>query len=241
MNGQIYYHFLPSEFAINDLENEWIKVSTLGELNDPFELKPYLRYGFKERQPYHKVFREISKKWGLLCFSNDWNEPILWSYYAKKHTGIAIGFNILQDQVLKVNYGSDPKRQQIKLTNDKKTNEKLVLSLANVKYKKWEYENEYRLLVELKDCISKDYLPQEKRDLCLIKFGERLKVKEIVLGCNFDHEKEKKRIINLAIKLTAKIIPTREQWEGYKINPCGTKTVMYKNLMSSTRLKDYCQ
>jgi hypothetical protein len=39
MNEQIYYHFLPSGYAINDFENEWIKVSTLNSLNDPFELK----------------------------------------------------------------------------------------------------------------------------------------------------------------------------------------------------------
>jgi hypothetical protein len=136
MDEQIYYHFLPSGYAINDLENEWIKVSTVDSLNDPFELKPYLRYEFKERQPYHRAFKEISKKWGLLCFSDDWREPILWSYYAAKHKGIAIGFDILQDKVLEVDYSSDPKRQEIKLTNNKNIDEKSFLDLAKVKYRK---------------------------------------------------------------------------------------------------------
>jgi hypothetical protein len=95
--------------------------------------------------------------------------------------------------------------------------------------------------VELKDCISGDCLSPEVSDLRFIKFRGRLKVKKIVLGCKFDHEKEKENIINLAIKLNAEIIPTREEWEGYRINPCGTKTEMYKNLMSSMRLKNYCQ
>jgi len=227
MNEQIYYHFLHSGYAVNDLENEWIKVSTLDSLNDPFELKPYLRYRLEERQPFNKVFREISKKWGLLCFSDDWSEPILWSYYADKHMGIAIGFDILQDEILKVDYNFDPKRQQIELTNDKNTNEKLFLCLAKVKYKKWEYENEYRILVELKDCISKDCLPPKVRDLHFIKFGDRIKVKKIVLGCKFDHKKEKENIIKLATKLNAEIISTRPGWEDYKIHQCGTTTKQY--------------
>ncbi len=236
MKEQIYYHFLSPADAINDLENEWIKVSTLGELNDPFELEPYLRYGFEERQPYHKVRWRISKKWGILCFSDDWKEPILWSYYAKKHKGVAIDFNILQDKVIKVDYTFDPKRQKIALTNNKDKDEKLFLDLAKIKYKKWEYENEFRILVELKDCIPKDRLPQEKCDLSLIKFEDKLKIKEIVLGCRFNHEKEKEKIVKLAIKLNANIIPARAQWEGYKIRECGRWSPVYEDLLSSMRL-----
>lgn len=232
MSERVYYNFLSSKDAIDDLENEWIKVSTLNELNDPFELEPYLRYDFKDRHAFHNIRRRISKKWGILCFSDNWNEPILWSYYADKHKGIAIGFNILQDKVLRVDYSSDPKRQKIKLMNDKNTDEKLFLDLAKVKYKKWEYENEYRILIKLKECI-----PKKKRDLYLIRFGNRLKVRKIVLGCKFNHEKEKEKITKLAIKLNAEIIPTREEWEGYTINQCGTKTKLYKNLMKSMRLE----
>ena len=235
MSKQLYYNFLSSDDGINDLENEWIKISTLDGLNDPFELEPYLRLDFEDRQPYHKVRKVISKKWGILCFSNDWREPILWSYYAFKHRGIAIGFDILKDEVLEVHYTSNPKRQRIKLSNHKNKDEKLFLDLAKVKYKKWEYENEYRILVELKDCIPKECLPVDKRDHHFIKFGDRLKVKKIILGCRFDHKEEKENIVNLAIKLNAEIIPTREEGQGYKINPNGTKTKMYDNLKSSMR------
>ena len=69
MNKQIYYHFLPSYYAVDDLEGRRIRVSTLDTLNDPFEMVPYLRYrGLKRRQPYHKVRREISKKFGLVDY-----------------------------------------------------------------------------------------------------------------------------------------------------------------------------
>lgn len=243
MDEQIYYHFLSSQFAIEDLTNKWIKVSALGELNDPFELEPYLRFPYEGRQQYHEVSKHISKKWGLLCFSKNWRETVLWSYYAEKHKGIAIGFNILQGEVLKVRYTSYSKRQKIELTNDINIDAKLFLDLAKVKYKKWKYENEHRILVELKECLPKDCLTEE----CLppkvpypyfIKFEGRLKVREIVLGCRFNHKKEKENIGKLAIKLDAKIIPTREEWQGYKINKDGELDEMYKNLMSSMKLKN---
>lgn len=228
MNGQTYYHYLSSKHAMADLKNKRIKVSTLNTLNDPFELMPYRRYEFKERQPYNKVFREILKKWSLLCFSQDWSETLLWSHYADKHKGIAIGFEILQDAVLKVDYNPDPIRKQIGLTSGSKTNEKLFLDLAKVKYKKWEYENEYRILVKLKDC-----LPPTADGLRFLEFGDRLKVREIVLGCKFDHKKEKENIIKLAKQLGARVIPTRQGWEDYKIHRCGTKTKQYEEVQTS--------
>lgn len=83
MDKQIYYHFLSSENAVSDLEKKRIKVSLINELNDPFELLPYLRYNdFKKRKLYHEVHKAVSKKYGLLCFSRTWDEPLLWGHYA---------------------------------------------------------------------------------------------------------------------------------------------------------------
>ena len=28
----------------------------------------------------------------IICFSNDWNNPLPWGCYAKAHTGMALGF-----------------------------------------------------------------------------------------------------------------------------------------------------
>jgi len=221
MNKKIYYHLLSSQHAMEDLREKRIKVSTLDTLNDPFEMVPYLRYRSLERRaPYHKLRREISKKYGLLCFSQGWGEPLLWSHYADRHRGIAIGFEILQDEVVEVSYSSDPIRRQIELTNNLEANERLFLDLAKVKYKGWEYEDEVRILVELADCIrSGGHL--------FIPFGDRLKVGEIVLGCKFDHRGEKENIKDLAGQLGAIVIPSRQGWEDYKIRQCGTKTRLY--------------
>ncbi|MBU3978714.1 DUF2971 domain-containing protein [Patescibacteria group bacterium] len=221
MNKQIYYHFLPPDCAIDDLKKGKIKVSTLRSLNDPFEMVPYLRHkGVEGRRPYNKIRKEISKKYGLLCFSQNWQEPLLWSHYADKHKGIAIGFELLKDEVLKVEYTSNL-RKQIILTENSEINESLFLDLAKVKYKKWEYENEYRILVKLTEC-------KEIEEFFFAPFNNRLKVKEIILGCKFDHEKKRENIIKLASFYDAKITPTRLGWGDYKIHRCGYKTKKYE-------------
>lgn len=213
MSEQIFYHFLSSANAIHDLERKMIRISTLDTLNDPFELMPYLRYKDpKERKRYHNIRKEISKKYGLLCFSQSWSEPLLWGHYADKHKGIAIGFEILRDEILKVDYNPDPIRKQFELTNDSEINKKLFLDLAKVKYQEWHYENEYRILVKLEDCIKID-------GHHFIQFEGRLKVKEIVLGCKFENNKE--YVDELAKQLDSKVKRTRMEWQGYKINERG--------------------
>ena len=234
MNKQTYYHFLSSKYAIDDLERKRIKVSLINELNDPFELLPYLRYKeLKKRKIYHNIRREVSKKYGLLCFSKYWYEPLLWGHYADKHKGVAIGFRILEGDILKVEYNSKPKRIKFELTNNKEENKKLFLSLAKTKYEKWSYESEYRVLIELDNC------DKDKKGCYFIKFADRLKVDEIILGCKFN-KKERGRIIDLAKKLNVnenKIKHARQSWEEYKINKCGTKTNELKIMYSKTRAK----
>ena len=95
------------------------RVSTLDTLNDPFELMPYLRYGEKEKiRRYMEVRKQISDIYGLLCFSRTWEEPLLWSNYADKHKGIAIGFEINSSDIFNVVYDPNPIRKQFDLTSD---------------------------------------------------------------------------------------------------------------------------
>jgi hypothetical protein len=44
---------------------------------------------------------------GLLCFAGDWSEPVMWSHYAEKHTGICLGFDVSRSAVQQVSYQDD--------------------------------------------------------------------------------------------------------------------------------------
>ena len=213
---QIYYHFLPYEYAVNSMEERKIKVSLVDQLNDPFELLPNIRFeGRSIRKPYHDIRRSISKRYGLLCFSKTWSEPLLWGHYADKHHGVALGFEVSKEPI-SVTYSSDGKRPHIDLSNDNSGNDKQFLDLARVKHKTWEYEQEHRLIVELSDCektAGNYYLP----------FESLLNIKEVILGAKSDYKKDLDRLKKLGKGCGAKIIPTRLSWSEYRVQMDGTK------------------
>jgi hypothetical protein len=213
MGEDLYYHFISSMYATEDIENQRLKVSLINTLNDPFELLPYLRYPFPQRQKYHLLRRTVAKKYGLLCFSKTWEEPLLWSHYAEKHKGVALGFKIPEGKYrpFKVRYSSEPLRQQIELTDNPDTNEQLFLKLAEVKYIAWAYEKEWRILIPLKDCtqIGEHYF---------VPFDSNIQLTEIVIGCLCDM-KGVSQFTSLGKKCNFRVIRTRLQWQGYKILP----------------------
>lgn len=223
MNKQIYYHFLSSKYAIHDLERKMIRVSTLDNLNDPFELMPYLRYcnnaGIKH---YMDIRKQILDIYGLLCFSKTWEEPLLWSHYADKHKGMALGFEIYELDIFDVIYNPNPIRKQIELTNKLDTNKNLFLELAQIKYRKWNYEEESRILIKLKNCIKID-------GHYFIEFGSSLKVKEIKLGTFYDNNEE--YILKLSKKFGADVMRCRLERQGYKINRDGNKTEKLRRML----------
>lgn len=225
MNKQIYYHLLSSKYAIHDLERKMIRVNTLGTLNDPFELMPYLRYSTGRKiKHYMEVRKKISEEYGLLCFSRTWTQPLLWSHYADNHKGIALGFEISGYEVFDVDYDPNPIRKQFNLTSDSELNEKLFLELAKVKYHKWEYEEESRLLLKLKNCIKID-------GHFFVQFGNNLKVKEVRLGSDYDYRTNSSEYISkLATDRGANVVPCRLERQGYKINKDGRKAGMFERM-----------
>lgn len=227
MSDCLYYHFLSSYNEIHDLERKMIRVSLLDTLNDPFELMPYLRYRNRtRRKPYNNVRKAVSKKYGLLCFSQCWDEPLLWGHYADKHKGIALGFEISKYEILEVDY--QPKRFELALTNIPELDEKAFLTtLAKVKYQKWDYEKEYRIWVNLEDCILID-------GHHFIQFGDSLKVKEIVLGCKYDNSK--KYILELSKRLNVRVIPSRMEFGGYRIIQDRLKIRKFQEMLNSIKL-----
>jgi len=47
---------------------------------------------------------ELAQERGLLRFSRDWHNPVLWSHYASRHTGLCLGFDVPDDCLGPVSY-----------------------------------------------------------------------------------------------------------------------------------------
>ncbi|TAM80880.1 MAG: DUF2971 domain-containing protein [Acidobacteria bacterium] len=160
------YKFLPAGFALDDLRKRRLKISTFDDMNDPFELK-----GAAHSNTYVQrlLTAHSASHYGVLCFSRNWSNPVLWSHYADRHRGICLGFEtgdtveahqpcyadspltLNSDALLDaVRRGRDLKESDQEFRAAQKVTENLLLT----KFRAWDYEDEIRVFVSLekRDC-----------------------------------------------------------------------------------------
>ncbi|WP_218160611.1 DUF2971 domain-containing protein [Spirosoma endophyticum] len=87
---------------------------------------------------------------GICCFSQKYDQPLMWSHYAKKHSGVCLGFNIhpvihspeIEFIVHPVNYVNS-----ITAANYYEYGEGIVQYLLLTKSQIWAYEEEVRAVI----------------------------------------------------------------------------------------------
>jgi hypothetical protein len=164
---------LPVYWALQDLQNRRLKIARIHELNDPFELLAFDLGNAAQRQSFRKTRDEISRDMGILCFSREWNNPVLWSHYADKHRGICLGFETDDEIPMPVDYTAD--RPVLPDSLPEEMREGFALQMLSTKFKDWSYENEVRIYIRLN--------PTEEKDgLYYTDFGGSLNLKQVILG-----------------------------------------------------------
>jgi hypothetical protein len=99
MGGQMHaYKFLDAHFGLKSVYERRLKQSRIDELNDPFEVTPYVLTDPNIRQAFLKTRDYLAKDRGMMCFSADWSNPVIWAHYSDKHRGICLGFEIPEMQ-----------------------------------------------------------------------------------------------------------------------------------------------
>lgn len=162
------YKFLTTHFALKSLYERRLKISTLDDLNDPFELLPYELSDQKSRWALHGTKRQLGQGRGLICFSGDWIDPVIWAHYADKHRGVCLGFDVFDDLCKRVNY--EPAR--LPFPEPPLTVEHTEAMLFT-KFSNWSYEQEIRIWTDLSE--SEDGLYYKE-------FDETLVLKEVIVG-----------------------------------------------------------
>jgi len=174
------YHFVNTTYGISNLSLKRLRVSRFNQLNDPFELLAADMLDPKDRDALTKFKCELDDSKGMICFSGSWSNPLLWGHYAEKHTGMALGFDIPDKYLLKVQYT----KQRAKVTFDSKTRKivngaQLIDKLIRTKFSDWQYEDEYRMYVDL-DPASREGGNH------FVDFSENLVLREVILGLKCD-------------------------------------------------------
>jgi hypothetical protein len=176
------YHMTSSEYAVSDIERCRLKVARFSEVNDPFELLGLNCHDPKMRK-LTKRFRESqNNRTGLLSFSADWTNPVLWSHYAARHKGICLGFDLNRGTVQTVEY--QDKRLRAALPDDKDPDTipmAIQDRLCRTKSRDWQYEQELRVFVDLTKATTED-------GLHFWLFDENMRLAEVILGPRCDRK-----------------------------------------------------
>jgi Protein of unknown function (DUF2971) len=153
----IVYHYTSARNGLDNIDRRRLKIATIPDLNDPFELLcvDMSEQTFRDSMRAWKA--ELGKVTGMLCFSENWKNPVQWSHYAEKHRGLCLKFEIPATFIEKVTY--DDKRsinEAKKLMKDRTTDPKAVTKMLTTKFAHWHYEDEWRSFLRLnkKDPVS---------------------------------------------------------------------------------------
>jgi len=176
------YHLTSSEYAVSDIERRRLKVARFSEVNDPFELLGLNCHDPKMRRLTTRFRESQNSRTGLLSFSANWTNPVLWSHYAARHKGICLGFDLSRSTVQTVEYKDE--RLRAALPDDKDPNtipEAIQDRLRRTKSRDWQYEQELRVFVDLTKATSEN-------GLYYWPFDENLRLAEVILGPRCDQK-----------------------------------------------------
>jgi hypothetical protein len=173
------YHFTKACFGLESLQRKRLKIATIQELNDPFELLCVASKDREIRANYEKLKQGLADYMGFLCFSKSWSNPVQWSHYAEQHRGLCLGFDVPPTADLKkVRYV----RRRLKpnldaMESDGPAAEAHIKDVIATKFSHWRYEQEYRLFIRLDE-------RDEATGFYFFEFGDVLQLREVIVGAN---------------------------------------------------------
>ncbi|MCU1310959.1 MAG: hypothetical protein JWO20_2084 [Candidatus Angelobacter sp.] len=201
------YKFLDAQFGIKSLSEKRLKISRLHDLNDPFELIPYDLSNRRDRFALQQSRQALARNHGMLCFSKDWKDPVLWAHYSDKHRGVCIGFEIPDDlKICKpVKYVSErlPFPKMLTL-DDIDEGERILFT----KYDNWKYEQEIRFFVGL---------TEEEDGLFFKKFDEILRPVVVIAGARCSTTKQELFQALGPLMQSVKLIKARAGFKRFEI------------------------
>jgi hypothetical protein len=152
------YRYMEARWALQTLQTGELRVSRLSRLNDPFEFRPALPYvnpAFSHDvvdQFLGFLVEDFDNKMGIISFSEEISDPVLWSHYADSHRGIALGFNVLRnDHLWPMIYPSERPTFDVKRFPSMTQLEamEMVRKILAAKAPSWGYEKEHRVFIDL--------------------------------------------------------------------------------------------
>jgi hypothetical protein len=130
------------KFVLDILVNSRLHAAPFAQLNDPMEGR--LSY-FEDdvTRGYRRAVEKSRSQINICSLSNSKTNTLLWSYYARGHTGIAVGVEIRKGRRCEVTYDSD-----IYVSGDDAQTldpDLLAIRILSQKQEAWKHEREHRV------------------------------------------------------------------------------------------------
>jgi hypothetical protein len=207
------YHLTSAEYALDNIRRGRLKVSRFSDSNDPFELLSLTFDDGESRRILRNFKKEYDRTTGLLCFSENWVNSVLWSHYGARHHGICLGFNALKTDTLTVKYADARIRNFVQKIMDKHDiNDAMQELLICTKFRHWEYEKEVRIKIPLNKAFPEQqnyYWP----------FNPNLELAEVILGPLCPRSLDEVRAIVTSLYPSAVTIQARLAINSFSIVP----------------------
>ena len=177
------YHYLEAKWALDDIRKRRLRVSTIDDLNDPYEFA-CIRSTHETSQRALDAFASGHiADYRVQCFSRCWNNILMWSHYAEKHKGICLGFDVPDECTRDVTYVAEVMLIGKLTVAQGNENDEILERLIWAKYDAWSYEQEVR-------ATGRRINMYEEGENCFVAFGEHLKLREVILGARFSEDRE---------------------------------------------------
>ena len=179
------YYFTSAKYGLHNIEKRRLKIARIKDLNDPFEFLPLNLDTKAERKWLREMKKLANKEYGIICFTDNWEQPMMWSHYADRHRGLCLGFDVVNARpVIPVDYVPDLlKAKDFKL---EKFDDLQVTDLMRtwfVKYDAWAYEAERRMVFNLEQ-------EQKEGPLYFHHFEPAMRLAEVVVGAESEVTRE---------------------------------------------------
>lgn len=169
------FHFLTAQYGLEDIQKRRLKIATLLDLNDPFEMLAFSTDDTRVSDALFGMKQKLSPKRGLLCFSQNYTNPVQWSHYAEKHRGLCLGFDVDDGALMQVDYVNERLDANCLLSGIAEADLAIVKKTISTKFKNWSYEQEWRIWVTLEET-------DEETRLYFKHFDDDLALKEVIIG-----------------------------------------------------------
>jgi hypothetical protein len=161
---KFYRYQAINKLTLQNLSNQKNWVADPFEFNDPFEFSLIDKFNYStegkieplEKQQLERIqeIQDEISEFGVVCYSSDYINNLLWAHYADNHKGMCLVFEVPEEKVPSLYKVSYSKKYPLVGINENTEGYKEIIPVVTNKSIDWAYEKEYREVFIMKNMLN---------------------------------------------------------------------------------------